>query len=558
MLQSYDVIIIWAGPAGTTTALSLKKKNPDLKVLVIEKEVFPRHRLGEAIIPGIIPTLKKLGCFEAVEKAWFLKKVGSYYFWGKYKDVGIELPLFKLDANNKHSSIGEVFGYHVDRSKYDMCLMEVAQEKWVEYRLETKVVTIDWREDFIDSITLQNGEKLTAQYFVDAWWIQSTFIPQAKKNPVTMGEYFWNICFHGYLKWAKHLNTMKTSSNQVSTTVSAHENYSWSWYIPLSEDIVSVWVVVNSQYNKKYSTYWEKELFITQTISSNPEIKKAIQWAHFIDYTGKGTVMCVKNWNGFSQNTYGGNWFLVGDTAFFSDPILSTWVSMAQKTGYMLWILLSEIISTDDVIWKEKIQSSYGLFLQESYQQVKNVIRFWYEWMSQGFEVKDLFDSWDETLRSFWITNTGNPQFSFWYLVNWLLNSIEDEGEYNNMSYGGTTQEEFENFIKIVTGNDVSIVVKDINDTDSYGIAENFTISPAIKVVDDKVVIGPKLSISNAYGSSFYINSSIHNFLRVIQGKNMTLAQIMKNIELPMEFQESFKKDLQRLYLLGLIKKMDM
>lgn len=126
------------------------------------------------------------------------------------------------------------------------------------------------------------------------------------------------------------------------------------------------------------------------------------------------------------------------------------------------------------------------------------------------------------------------------------------------MSYGGTTQEEFENFIKIVTGNDVSIVVKDINDTDSYGIAENFTISPAIKVVDDKVVIGPKLSISNAYGSSFYINSSIHNFLRVIQGKNMTLAQIMKNIELPMEFQESFKKDLQRLYLLGLIKKMDM
>lgn len=59
-LIQYDVVIIGAGPAGTSTAISYKKLNPDLKIAIVDKSVFPRDKsCGDAIGPGVIHALKR-------------------------------------------------------------------------------------------------------------------------------------------------------------------------------------------------------------------------------------------------------------------------------------------------------------------------------------------------------------------------------------------------------------------------------------------------------------------------------------------------------------------
>ena len=60
--ETYDVVIVGAGPAGANTAISYKKLNPELKVGIFDKATFPRDKsCGDAIGPGVISALKRFG-----------------------------------------------------------------------------------------------------------------------------------------------------------------------------------------------------------------------------------------------------------------------------------------------------------------------------------------------------------------------------------------------------------------------------------------------------------------------------------------------------------------
>ena len=61
-LNQFDILIIGAGPAGTSTAISFKKLNPDLEVAIVDKSIFPRDKsCGDAIGPGVVHALKRVG-----------------------------------------------------------------------------------------------------------------------------------------------------------------------------------------------------------------------------------------------------------------------------------------------------------------------------------------------------------------------------------------------------------------------------------------------------------------------------------------------------------------
>ncbi|MFI4916853.1 MAG: tryptophan 7-halogenase, partial [Phycisphaerales bacterium JB060] len=80
---SCDVAIIGGGPSGSTLATLLRKYNPALKVLVLEKEVFPREHVGESQLPAISPILNEMGVWDKVEAANFPVKLGASLTWGR-------------------------------------------------------------------------------------------------------------------------------------------------------------------------------------------------------------------------------------------------------------------------------------------------------------------------------------------------------------------------------------------------------------------------------------------------------------------------------------------
>ncbi len=78
----YDVAIIGGGPGGSTLGTLLKKYEPAIKVLILEREVFPRDHIGESQLPPISAVLDEMGCWDKVEAADFPIKVGATFCWG--------------------------------------------------------------------------------------------------------------------------------------------------------------------------------------------------------------------------------------------------------------------------------------------------------------------------------------------------------------------------------------------------------------------------------------------------------------------------------------------
>src|SRR5690606_8878958 len=75
-----DVIVIGGGPAGSATATMLARKG--WRVVLFERERFPRTHVGESLLPASMPILEELGVLADVRAAGFLEKWGATMLWG--------------------------------------------------------------------------------------------------------------------------------------------------------------------------------------------------------------------------------------------------------------------------------------------------------------------------------------------------------------------------------------------------------------------------------------------------------------------------------------------
>src|SRR5437763_369759 len=86
-MSQYDIAIIGGGPTGSTLATYLKQHKPDLKVVVLEREIFPRDHVGESQLPVVSLILNEMGVWDKVEAAGFPIKIGATYKWGRTKEL---------------------------------------------------------------------------------------------------------------------------------------------------------------------------------------------------------------------------------------------------------------------------------------------------------------------------------------------------------------------------------------------------------------------------------------------------------------------------------------
>src|SRR6185369_16645743 len=69
---NYEVLVIGAGPAGSSASALLAERG--LRVLVLEREKFPRYHIGESLLPFTSFPLKRLGLLDQMRKSAFVKK----------------------------------------------------------------------------------------------------------------------------------------------------------------------------------------------------------------------------------------------------------------------------------------------------------------------------------------------------------------------------------------------------------------------------------------------------------------------------------------------------
>src|SRR5713226_3772849 len=119
-----DVIVIGGGPAGSTAATMLARAG--LRVLLFERERFPREHIGESLLPASVPVFEELGVLPAIEAAGFLRKYGAVMVWGKSDQPW---SWHFAETNRRYP-----YSFQVWRPQFDELLLQNSERHGVEVR----------------------------------------------------------------------------------------------------------------------------------------------------------------------------------------------------------------------------------------------------------------------------------------------------------------------------------------------------------------------------------------------------------------------------------------
>lgn len=379
MIENYDVAIIGGGPAGSTTGTLLKKYNPDLKVVIFEREKFPRDHVGESQLPPVSRILHEMGCWDKVEAANFPIKIGVTYRWGKNPE------LWDFEFVPKGSFVDEPrpakYGgqrvhtaFQVDRAIYDQILLDHAESMGCEIRHETKIVKVHREGDRVSKIETGDGQFVTANHYVDASGhsgiVRRTMgvdviYPSSLKN-VAVWEYWQNA------DWAIEIGVGGTRVQVMS------QGYGWLWFIPLGPTRTSLGLVVPAQYLKESGKTLEQLYF--DAIKNDERISGLTKNA-----TRENKLATTKDWSFMASKQYGENWWLVGESAGFADPILAAGLTLTQQGARELAYSILEISGgkSDEAWIREQFQ-------RRQTQRIANHIRFADFWYTANAQFTDL------------------------------------------------------------------------------------------------------------------------------------------------------------------------
>jgi len=330
----FDVAIIGGGPAGSTCGSLIRKYNPDLRVAIIEKAEFPREHVGESLLPPVGGILEEMGAWDAVEAQNFPIKLGATYRWGKSKDLW-DFSFLPFDDFVDAPRPGKFEGqrrrtaFHVDRARFDTVLLDSARALGCEIIQPAQVRDVERTGDHIDAVTLENGQRIQANWYVDGSG-EAGIIRRAMKVPVEYPAKLKNIAMWDYFDGAEWSVRFGTDATRVAILSIA---CGWIWYIPIAQDRVSIGFVCPAEFYKT-SGKTPAELY-EWALAQEPLVTELTRNA-----TPDGDVKTTKDWSFRADRLTGDNWFLAGDACGFADPILAAGLTLcmsgAREVAYAL------------------------------------------------------------------------------------------------------------------------------------------------------------------------------------------------------------------------------
>ena len=326
-----DVVVIGGGPGGSTAAAMLARKG--WRVLLLEREHFPRHHVGESLLPASLPVLEELGVLPAVQAAGFLPKWGATMVWGR-DDKPWSWYFRETNPNHPHA-------YQVWRPVFDQLLLENSRACGVEVREGHQVGEVLYEEGRAVGVRYRSdtGNDGTARvrFVVDASG-QAAFLGR-RLGLRQWDPFFRNLAVYGYVTGADRL----PAPDDTNIFIEAHP-HGWSWMIPLHTGWTSVGTVMDSQYGQERLSKGElREVFLRQATEA-PHTARLLRDAELVS-----GPQVAKDWSYTSERLVGEGYILVGDAACFIDPLFSSGVHLALMSGVLAAAYVSTALKSPDM-----------------------------------------------------------------------------------------------------------------------------------------------------------------------------------------------------------------
>ncbi len=332
-VENYDVAIIGGGPAGSTAATLLSKAGR--RVIVLERDKFPRFHIGESLLPFSMETFTRLGIQEKL-RAGFVEKFG-----GEIAEAGGEKAAkfyFKDGFGSRTDR-----SYQVTRSKFDKMLLDHAAESGAEVREETVVENVDFDQDGVrlrlstddpagvsDPGHRKFARELRAKYLIDA----------SGRNSVIGNKFKLKKSYQHLQKlslFAHYEGLEREEGIDGTLTRMVRTLQSWFWIIPLENDRTSIGIVLEAADFK--SSGLSAEEFFERAIAEQPLVRNRNGAGRRVSQ-----VYTAADFSYRSERLTGDRWLLAGDAAGFIDPVFSSGVFLAVLAGEQAADVLHEVL----------------------------------------------------------------------------------------------------------------------------------------------------------------------------------------------------------------------
>jgi len=441
------VAIVGGGPGGSTCASLLKKYNPSLSVLVLEKEKFPRDHVGESQLPSISAILNEMGCWDAVEAANFPIKLGASLTWGKTTvpwDFDFMPPEDFVDQPRPARYEGQRrrTAFQVDRAIYDDILLRHAEQLGAVVREGTLVRDVSVSGERVHGLGLETGEQVRARWYVDASGTVGV-VRRALSIEVDCPTELRNIAIWDYWEntdWAFKIGVGGTRILVRSLP------FGWIWFIPLGPTRTSIGLVCPAEYYRRSAK--DPATLYRDALAMQEEIAALTSNA-----TCTGRVRTCKDWSQVAHRTAGPNWILAGEAAGFADPILSAGLAlthaMAREAAYTI---LEHDRGELDRAW---LLSRYD---ERSRLSIRQHIRFAQYWYSANGVFTDLHDQCQAIAREAGLRLT---PLQAW---RWLAQGGFTNFDIHNLQLGSFDVFSTRLLIEKFTGRDAPAAIETYND----------------------------------------------------------------------------------------------
>jgi len=370
--NQFDAILIGGGPSGSAASTILAEYGH--RVLVLEREKFPRYHIGESLIPFTYQPLQRLGMIPKMKASAFVKKYSVVFISrnGKASEP------FYFYTRYDRESIAQT--WQVLRSEFDQMLLDNAREKGAQVLEETtvqellrdngRVVGVRARKksgeivEFRAPITLDCSGKEAFTTTRNGWRTPDPYL-----NKVAVWTYYQG-------------SKREPGIDEGATTVAYVPEKGWFWHIPQHNDMVSVGVVAEGKYLTRDGVREPEQIF-RREIEQNAWIKDHLSVGKQV-----GKYYLINEYTQHARHCGSAGLLLVGDALAFLDPVFSSGVMLALKSGTLAGEAVHKAITEKD--FAPERFAGYGRVVREGVENMRKLV---YAFYNPQFSFKKLIDA---------------------------------------------------------------------------------------------------------------------------------------------------------------------
>ncbi len=357
--NSYDAIVIGGGPGGSTAASVLASKGR--RVVLLEKEKFPRYHIGESLLPYGYFVLERLGLIDRMKRSHFTKKYSVQFVTMKGK---LSVPFYFFEHLEHEASMT----WQVLRSEFDQLLLDNAREKGVEVIEEItarELIQANGAVKGVKAVTARGETReFHARITVDATGRDAFAI--TRNGWKVRDPYLNKIAIWTYYKGALR----DPGVDEGATTIAYVPEKGWFWYIPLAESVVSVGIVAEKDY--LYSDSRDLQTIFHREVKKNPWVE-----AHLAAGEQFGPYRVTGEYSYRSRYCAADGLVLVGDAFAFLDPVFSSGVFIALRSGEMAADVVDKALTAGDV--SAERFSEYGAEMCKGIEAMRRLVYSFYD-----------------------------------------------------------------------------------------------------------------------------------------------------------------------------------